>query len=652
MARRTVAATRRRRQQPANPEPSDIEEVEVVVPKRRRVQRRAVRGRKGGLKGIINMPLDILFEIFGYLDLADLLHLARTSKDTRVILMNRSSAYIWKAARQNIEGLPQCPPFLSEPAYANLLFSPHCHNCLKGNIHNINWDFYARICRACWDEIIIEDISATSDMFSRNMEFLHVTLRQVLSSENGRGSRFLKPEFDEFVREWNARPNAIARKAKIIDDYKLLKRQRIQYAPPLKAWHDSKRADRTRELDAIRQQRLEMIVERLRTEGWGPEMDIMSGNNYKVLSDVTIVRQAVKLTDRTWPKVRDELTATLEDQRSQRLQKEYEDALSSRFSQLRQTVDDFYNEAPQPADFAYLPKLLDFAMMPEIREVLDVPGSTEVTSDDFLALRDLLPTLINRWRDDVKDKLRRCSGLRPESQASYPEIIDHRCLRQQQYEDRPKERDDFYKKKACGFYRVQGPGIDVWNGSSVALVRRARIILECCGKDPARTTRKEMDEEDFWFKCGRCMRDNGSRVQVMTWREALVHVRMNNNHNKWHLADEKEKEVAKSMQATWDVTFKESRQMSCNWNCARCAKPDGQRQKFDALQKHLRLCHEVEDGSVESGDMFIRPHWSIPRQESVWLVLDKSKPLDHSDKQLRQDGRLRYYSPAKSSSAK
>lgn len=57
----------------------------------------------------------------------DLLNLARTSKDFRALLMSRDSALFWKAAREQVPGLPECPAFLSEPQYANLLFSSFCN---------------------------------------------------------------------------------------------------------------------------------------------------------------------------------------------------------------------------------------------------------------------------------------------------------------------------------------------------------------------------------------------------------------------------------------------------------------------------------------------------------------------------------------------
>jgi hypothetical protein len=40
--------------------------------------------------------------------------------------MSRTSRTIWKNARSNVEGLPDCPGDLSEPQYASLLFEHVC----------------------------------------------------------------------------------------------------------------------------------------------------------------------------------------------------------------------------------------------------------------------------------------------------------------------------------------------------------------------------------------------------------------------------------------------------------------------------------------------------------------------------------------------
>ncbi|RDX46883.1 hypothetical protein OH76DRAFT_1485154 [Lentinus brumalis] len=96
------------------------------------------------------MPLDILVEIFSLLHPRDLVNLARTLRDFRTFLMSRDSAPFWRAARKQVDGLPDCPPFLSEPAYANLVFFTHCHGCARPNGSNVVvWSFAVRYCAKC-----------------------------------------------------------------------------------------------------------------------------------------------------------------------------------------------------------------------------------------------------------------------------------------------------------------------------------------------------------------------------------------------------------------------------------------------------------------------------------------------------------------------
>ena len=68
----------------------------------------------------------ISYQIFGHLKPLDLLHLARTTKDLRAILMKRSSISIWKRARSQFDDLPDCPDDLNEPQYAEYLFGKAC----------------------------------------------------------------------------------------------------------------------------------------------------------------------------------------------------------------------------------------------------------------------------------------------------------------------------------------------------------------------------------------------------------------------------------------------------------------------------------------------------------------------------------------------
>ena len=106
------------------------------------------RSRKAGkLAGIMRMPVDIFFEVRTrlstiYITLMsaclmvpqisvhlmplDLLHLARTSRGLRELLLKRSAAFIWRAALANVPDLPPCPDNMSELAYSSFLFDKFC----------------------------------------------------------------------------------------------------------------------------------------------------------------------------------------------------------------------------------------------------------------------------------------------------------------------------------------------------------------------------------------------------------------------------------------------------------------------------------------------------------------------------------------------
>ncbi|KAK7695356.1 hypothetical protein QCA50_002548 [Cerrena zonata] len=85
--------------------------------------------RKGTLQELPKMPLDIIDEVLKRMRIEDLLNLSRTTKAFRELVLAPGARRFWKEAMKNsqAEGLPECPKWLSEPAYANLMYSPYCH---------------------------------------------------------------------------------------------------------------------------------------------------------------------------------------------------------------------------------------------------------------------------------------------------------------------------------------------------------------------------------------------------------------------------------------------------------------------------------------------------------------------------------------------
>ncbi|KAF8996632.1 hypothetical protein BDQ17DRAFT_1249599 [Cyathus striatus] len=127
---------------------SDNEPVQQPLQKKRKKHPATV---KKTAQRLVEMPFDVLFEIFQLLHPLDLLHLSRTMKALRGIILDRTSASVWKQARHNMNGLPECPEDISEPCYASLLFENRCLNqdqCASRKTQ-IWWEFRARWCQKC-----------------------------------------------------------------------------------------------------------------------------------------------------------------------------------------------------------------------------------------------------------------------------------------------------------------------------------------------------------------------------------------------------------------------------------------------------------------------------------------------------------------------
>ncbi|KAJ7470906.1 hypothetical protein FB451DRAFT_1176108 [Mycena latifolia] len=104
-----------------------------------------------------DVPYDCMFEVYSSLTPLDLLQLARTSRPMRQDLFDLSSRRLWKMALSRVNGLPPCPPGISEPAYANLAFSLHCHECVAPCTRDIcaDWDLRVRLCPPCSRKLLL-----------------------------------------------------------------------------------------------------------------------------------------------------------------------------------------------------------------------------------------------------------------------------------------------------------------------------------------------------------------------------------------------------------------------------------------------------------------------------------------------------------------
>ncbi|KAI0755721.1 hypothetical protein C8Q74DRAFT_1373474 [Fomes fomentarius] len=98
-----------------------------------------------------NLPYDVQAMIYDQLAPLDLVMFSRVNKNMHRFLQAPASRLHWRAARARIDGLPQCPEWLSELQYASLCFEDRCQNCLETDYGSVSplWEFYKRYCSEC-----------------------------------------------------------------------------------------------------------------------------------------------------------------------------------------------------------------------------------------------------------------------------------------------------------------------------------------------------------------------------------------------------------------------------------------------------------------------------------------------------------------------
>ncbi|GAA5820887.1 hypothetical protein JCM3770_004854 [Rhodotorula araucariae] len=128
-------------------------------------RKKARTGKKGGRKGrkkgegklevLKTLPVELLVEIFSHLDPNDLLALSMVNKQYHALLTAKSSARLWKDARQRLD-LPDVSACgLTEWQYAHLMFGKHCIECGASNVRRADFGVRRRMCKMCSNAMVI-----------------------------------------------------------------------------------------------------------------------------------------------------------------------------------------------------------------------------------------------------------------------------------------------------------------------------------------------------------------------------------------------------------------------------------------------------------------------------------------------------------------
>ncbi|QRV77840.1 hypothetical protein RhiJN_05855 [Ceratobasidium sp. AG-Ba] len=299
-----------------------------------------VRGKKGKLQGLMNMPIDVFTEISKYLYPIDLILLARANKFFRNLLMNRSAIQTWRYALSNVPDLPPCPKNMCEPQYAALMFSKHCSLCGKQALRPMDPELQVRLCPACRDS----QLTVAGD---RNERLVNSS-SSIKPRKNGRrGWWCLRRDLAAVLAKIEEldRIGDVAAKSLWIKEREREVAERTQEAKPLAEFLREMEDQQRDDLAMRKSNREAEIRSRLFKLGWTRE-DFHMRELPAVMKWNSLVCIAKPLTERNWETILPQLTKLLEQNRELRLRLEAAARRQDRYSKVRHWIMSYLKKLP------------------------------------------------------------------------------------------------------------------------------------------------------------------------------------------------------------------------------------------------------------------------------------------------------------------
>ncbi|GJE90741.1 F-box protein [Phanerochaete sordida] len=604
------------------PEPSD--KPSALAPPRKRPRAADARdaepskrrNKRKSLSLLTDMPLDIIFEIFSKLQPGDLTALSRSNKAFRKMLLHRSSITIWQAARNNVPGLPDCPPELSEPAYANLVFTSNCHYCGKQGIQVIEWLLLVRCCKSCRENSSIF-FDATNHPNDRKRDWLRLYFPSII---RGRSVYVRMTDLIPFLADWERRGDKDEQLDVLLketmENTTRLKQRIVQY----QVWDEGRNRSREQELDSIRAQRRRAVWAKLAILGLGGEEALLSGSQKDRLENMEGMKEPTPLTERNWLKIKNPIISFIRNARKERVRKERSAPYCNVLNAMIPHLDAYGRTQPLTECF---PTTMEFCSIPSVREYIDeliTPGTTI----DPVRFNMLIPSAIEEWSDNISRHLTQllppwlagpsnAAGLRSalvwfrcansskysvsceDTTLGFPRILVHQHVRRERRAaDDPQGADDDLAnavRENClrSPYVFDADELRANVAFDVHASFAAAELVQACGLDPARATAQEMDACDARVACVPCR-------QVMSWRKAVAHVYKpcHKGRREWVVLDGEDTNALLRLEAK-----DRPRTTTGAFWCMRCRRFDRAMYNFfshkglKALKSHMEQIHGI-----------------------------------------------------------
>ncbi|KAI5900843.1 uncharacterized protein SCHCODRAFT_01344200 [Schizophyllum commune H4-8] len=517
------------------------------------------------------LPLDVLFEVFGYVDPISLLHLSRTSKALRSTLMSRSSIWIWKRSYATTNhGLPPAPKDLTIPQFLELAVDRTCDYCHRElteettfyEIHDslyIFWTARLRSCSRCHvkkryfiaekDMDEYEIVRAVRHYFGPEFPlptlFLSCRINRTPSPYNSYARVKIEQLSKDFEEETNGKP---------VEDKKAWFLQKVaehevilEHAKVCKKWESAEKKKRSARKQEIRDARFEEIVKRL-SNLTSPEVTEVCYATLLFARD-PFVSKAKPLTDEEWVQDRDRLLEWVQKMWEDSVRSERRRILEERYLSLKKVYDEFVGSfiSSGSREARGLPRIGDLVTWKEVAEVIEgTPLELELLGEDLRELIDQLAQTrrFTEWREACENALI----------AKLDAAAAARAQRTGTERKRPASAADltlaatvfwWRRDKPCWYPELLARTPQLWSAAnfddpqhmvghwawsarlfSADLRDTTARLVTLAGLDPGTATPEDMDARDAWFTPAECATHNHKDAIAMTWRRTVMQSRL------------------------------------------------------------------------------------------------------------------------------
>ncbi|KAJ3722259.1 hypothetical protein C8R42DRAFT_720640 [Lentinula raphanica] len=514
--------------------PNYVEPEEPVV--RRRLSRRRVKvpARFRRVRGVFaflakmltDVPIEVIYEIFCYLDPRDLLTLSRTCKLLRGHLLRKSeSVRIWRIALLNVEGsLPPLPKDLNEPQYACLMFDLDCH-------------MLSRLCNK------LPLLTIQMAKLLRRIVPIHVV------RNHAQGKIVAGADHDDIIVDWDVAKELKAQFMALESEetrrsWLIQKREEheaiVQHARLCEAWHKEQLERNAAQLISLRTERREAILSRLEVNGLRREAELILEGSSDLkrpheLADLPCIKMPKALTDCGWAHIKSKLIAMLSDHRTRRLARQNYISLRDAYCDYlsRQDLREIY---PGLGDVLTDPVIEATLWDTEVDEAL-TPISLQLLLSEFLS------RILVDWRlakiGELLELLRKARPCATDGDLNlattvfgcaacnallvYPQVFYHSCC----YKNRVAGNHSHDRMRILnGLYDTVDPE-GPWSSSSLFFHSRtsqlARKIVIGAGLDPDIATINDLTVAQPVIQCTNFEGEVDTERLFLTWPAALTY---------------------------------------------------------------------------------------------------------------------------------